>query len=117
MTIAYIKSNTLRRTLIVVLLPILPVIFAGIAFVKAADAFIEEIKAQTFGGIGGLWEALSACWRGEDVPRKRRYVDAMARDTQTRPGETAEERTLRAISPQLATATDPDGDEEDARGL
>lgn len=33
------------------------------------------------------------------------------------PPETPEERTLREIAPQLATASDPDGDAEDRKGL
>ena len=67
MTIAHIKSNTLRRTLLVLLLPLLPVLFGGIALVQAADAFIEELKDQCGQGSGGFWSAIKDCWNGEDV--------------------------------------------------
>lgn len=73
MTIAYIKSNTLRRTLIVVLLPFLPIVFSILAAVRAADAFIEEMKDQCNwgrGAVGGLWASIRDCWNGVDVGRR-----------------------------------------------
>lgn len=105
MTIAYIKSNTLRRTLIVVLLPLLPIIFGAIASVKAADAFIEELKDQTFGGISGLWDALKSCWNGEDVDRHEKYVAEMTKDTHVR-GDSSNDRG-QTMAPQAPTQGEP----------
>jgi hypothetical protein len=67
MTIANIKSNTLRRTLLVIAIPLLPVIITCIALVSAADAFIEECKDQLYQGgsrFSDLWEAVCYCWKG-----------------------------------------------------
>lgn len=72
MTIAYIKSNTLRRTILIVCVPLLPFIFSGIAFVKALDTFIEELKDQFGQGCGGIFTAIRDCWNGAGVARGER---------------------------------------------
>jgi len=72
MTIAYIKSNTLRRTILIVCVPFLPSIFGGIAFVKALDTFIEEFRSQFGQGCGGIFTAIRDCWNGVDVARGER---------------------------------------------
>lgn len=63
MTIAHIKSNALRRTLLVIAVPLLPVLIAGVSFVVAADAFIEEFKDQWTQGGYGIWDSVRECWR------------------------------------------------------
>ena len=72
MTIAYIKSNTLRRTILVICIPLLPFIFGAIALVKALDTFIEELKDQFGQGCGGIFTAIRDCWSGEGIARKER---------------------------------------------
>lgn len=72
MTIAYIKSNALRRTILVICVPFLPFIFGGIAFVKGLDVFIEELKDQFGQGCGGIFTAIQDCWNGADVARGER---------------------------------------------
>lgn len=66
MTIAHIKSNALRRTLLVISLALFPVVLTLLSLVKAADAFIEEFKDQCWqGGDGwhGLYGAVCECWK------------------------------------------------------
>lgn len=72
MTIAYIKSNTLRRTILIICVPLLPFIFGGIAFFKALNTFIEELKDQFGQGCGGIFTAIRDCWNGADVARGER---------------------------------------------
>lgn len=60
MTIAHIKSNALRRTLLVLIVPLLPLLIAGAAALVAlcafADAFIGEFR-------GGFWRSVRDCWK------------------------------------------------------
>lgn len=72
MTIAYIKSSVLRRTILIVCVPFLPFIFGGIAFTKALDVFIEEFKDQSGQGCGGIFTAIRDCWNGVGVARGER---------------------------------------------
>lgn len=72
MTIAYIKSNTLRRTILIVCILLLPFIFGGIAFFKALNTFVKELKNQLGQGCGGIFTAIRDCWNGADVARGER---------------------------------------------
>lgn len=63
MTIAYIKSNVLRRTLLIAYLPIIPPMVLAIACFKVAGVFVEEVKDFS----GDIWRAIRQCWDGEDV--------------------------------------------------
>lgn len=64
MTLKNIKNNTLRRFLICVSLPLLPLVIASVSFVVAADSFLEEFSSQWNQGGCGLWEAVKSCWKG-----------------------------------------------------
>lgn len=70
MTIAYIKSNALRRVILVALTPLIPVILIFYAAIAACDAFIDEMKDQCGQGGCGLWAAFVDCWNGRDVHRR-----------------------------------------------
>lgn len=70
MTIAHIKSNALRRTLLVALVPFLPVIIMIAALLAALPAFWEELCAQSTQGGGGIWDSIKCCWRGDDANRR-----------------------------------------------
>lgn len=63
MTLAYIKSNTLRRALLVVSILLFPFVLLVLGLIKAADAFVEEVKDQTGGG-DGIWDSVKGCWKG-----------------------------------------------------
>ena len=67
MTLAHIKSQTLRRTLLCVCVPLLPVIIIVIAAVAALGAFWEELKYQSSQGVFGVWDSVKSCWRGDQA--------------------------------------------------
>lgn len=64
MTLANIKSPTVRRTLIIITVPLLPLIITVISLIEAADEFAAEFKDQWTQGGDGLWNAIKSCWRG-----------------------------------------------------
>lgn len=71
MTIAHIKSNVLRRGLLILMVPFLPAFILLAALWAALPAFWEELCGQPSQWGGGLWDSIKCCWRGDDVRRRR----------------------------------------------
>jgi hypothetical protein len=74
MTLAYIKSNTLRRTAIILLIPVLPFLFFVTSVAVALPIFWEQFTGELTQGGTGLWRAIKDCWRGVDVRRSNTQI-------------------------------------------
>lgn len=68
MTIARIKSNTIRRLLLVMFIPPLTVLTFLLVICAALLAFWEELTSQLSQWRSTLLESVSNCWQGADVP-------------------------------------------------
>ena len=63
MSISRIKNKYLRRTLIVVLVSLWPLVVIVTALVQAWPEIWREIRSQWTQG-GGFWKAVGECWKG-----------------------------------------------------